>query len=265
MIRTMVDSISYQDPRADATVAAFYLKGGGNYRTWPYAEVERAKHSYAALLPIFLQRSQFITPETDADFAIRQMEAFGLDYGAICLDIEANVASAAIAADYPKRFVARMHSHKRHVIGYSSLSTINSVVSCDSRWYARYNNRPDLAGYAAHQYADDKLLNAPIDLSIIDDTQVPLWGLTQAPTPLPKDNPMGFPNAVDACSSPDGGIWVLGSDGGVGCYQGAKYYGSYPGLKPEDRQGTRKFLAIEARGHGYRLLADDGGFYDFGV
>lgn len=72
-----------------------------------------------------------------------------------------------------------------------------------------------------------------------------------------------FPNAIDACLCPTGGVWVMGTDGGVGAYGGAPFLGSYPGLKPEDRKGIRHFLAIQATDKGYCLLADDGNPYFF--
>lgn len=77
-----------------------------------------------------------------------------------------------------------------------------------------------------------------------------------------------FPNAVDACWSPNGGVWVLGSDGGVGAYGPAEFHGSYHDLAPEQRQGDRTFLRIVPStlpGKAYDILGDDGSHYSFPV
>jgi len=96
----------------------------------------------------------------------------------------------------------------------------------------------------------------------LDRVLVPTKG-TRPPPPHGDSHMSGFPNAVAACSCPTGGVWVLGSDGGVGAYQGAPFLGSYPGLPPEARQGDRAFLDIEPSRGGYRLLAGDGASYEF--
>lgn len=79
-----------------------------------------------------------------------------------------------------------------------------------------------------------------------------------------------FPNAVDACWAPNGGVWVLGADGGVGAYGNAPLPASgpvsYPGLPAGQRQGDRRFLRIVPSikpGKLYDLLADDGSAYSF--
>ncbi len=77
--------------------------------------------------------------------------------------------------------------------------------------------------------------------------------------------PMGFPNAIHACLCPTGGTWTVGTDGGVFPSGGAPFLGSYPGLPPAARQGTRRFLAIEATMTGYAIIADDGNAYRFPV
>lgn len=97
---------------------------------------------------------------------------------------------------------------------------------------------------------------------------VPLGTFLAAPKPISEAQAMAsFPNAVDACQRPShpGHVWVVGRDGGVGAYNGAPYWGSYPGLPPEQRQGTRAFLAIDPDidGYGYTLIADDGAYYHF--
>ncbi len=78
------------------------------------------------------------------------------------------------------------------------------------------------------------------------------------------DDEMPKPDSrVDACLAPGGGTWVLTYDGGVRAEQGAPFYGSYPGLPPNERQGTRNFIAIERQGGGYTVIADDGSTYHF--
>lgn len=84
-----------------------------------------------------------------------------------------------------------------------------------------------------------------------------------APTP---SAPFIAAPVVDACSRPGAPdqIWVLHADGGVFSYR-APFLGSYPGLPPADRQGSRTFVAIEADadGRGYIELAGDGSYYHF--
>lgn len=83
-------------------------------------------------------------------------------------------------------------------------------------------------------------------------------------------------NIVDAIPAIDGtgGIWAVGADGGVFTLnangdQGAgesTYFGSYTGLRPEDRQGTRSFVGIRSDPNtgGYVLISNQiGQNYDF--
>jgi len=81
-------------------------------------------------------------------------------------------------------------------------------------------------------------------------------------------DPMGFPNAVDAVLTPDGtGTWTVATDGGVFTAGAAPFYGSYEMLPAAERQGSRRFLRIQALGphttDGYAIIADDGGAYRF--
>lgn len=74
---------------------------------------------------------------------------------------------------------------------------------------------------------------------------------------------------VDAIEAPNGGIWALGADGGVfslnaqGGTSGtvAPFFGSYPALAPEARQGTRSFVAIQRdpTTNGYVLVSNQPG------
>jgi hypothetical protein len=71
---------------------------------------------------------------------------------------------------------------------------------------------------------------------------------------------------MDGLSAPDGGVWVLTKDGGVRAYRGAPFHGSYPGLPPALRQGTRTFVNIEPRDDGqpgYMLRSSGGDLYRF--
>lgn len=91
----------------------------------------------------------------------------------------------------------------------------------------------------------------------------------------PSDDPLDkaglvmttTPYAISACTR-IGHLpqhWVLHDDGGVFSFDGAPFYGSYPGLRPQNREGTRHFVQIEcdADGNGYTLYADDGAYYHF--
>jgi hypothetical protein len=86
------------------------------------------------------------------------------------------------------------------------------------------------------------------------------------PTPTPTGG-MDMSQVVDAMSSPNGGVWVAGRDGGVDSFRGAVFHGSYPGLAPKDRQGTRNCTGIGPRddgvAEGYMLTFDDGTRYRF--
>lgn len=68
---------------------------------------------------------------------------------------------------------------------------------------------------------------------------------------------------MDALCAPGGGTWVLTKDGGVRAYKGAPFYGSYPGLRPENRQGDRTFVRIEPHEDGYVLFSAGDEQYHF--
>lgn len=69
---------------------------------------------------------------------------------------------------------------------------------------------------------------------------------------------------VDALAAPGGGVWVLTRDGGVRAYHGAPFFGSYPGLPPEARQGERSFVALEHNDRGgYTLISSGNETYAF--
>lgn len=79
-------------------------------------------------------------------------------------------------------------------------------------------------------------------------------------------------NIVQAIDAPDGGVWALGADGGVFSLDQAgnastttPFYGSYPTLPADARQGFRSFVAIQpdvATG-GYQLVSQRGEVYKF--
>lgn len=69
---------------------------------------------------------------------------------------------------------------------------------------------------------------------------------------------------VDGIPAPGGGYWVMGKDGGVFSIQGAPFFGSYPGLPPESKQGLRAFTKIiPGNAGGYTLISDRGETYNF--
>lgn len=80
-------------------------------------------------------------------------------------------------------------------------------------------------------------------------------------------------NVTQIAYAPNGGIWAVGRDGGVfslnseGGTAGevAPFYGSYTGLAPEGRQGTRDFTGIRATGTGYELLSNRSEVYAFNM
>lgn len=85
-----------------------------------------------------------------------------------------------------------------------------------------------------------------------------LWWL-----PEPERIPVPARYIVDALNAPNGGLWLLGSDGGIFAEEGAPFYGSYPGLPAEARQGSRTFVSIQPFRQGYVIVADDGAMYRF--
>lgn len=86
------------------------------------------------------------------------------------------------------------------------------------------------------------------------------WIRQGMPIPVPS-------LVVSEISYPDGsGGWRLHADGGVFTWGTAPFYGSYPGLPPEARQGERTFVKIEPRGDGqpgYVLISNHGERYVF--
>lgn len=71
-----------------------------------------------------------------------------------------------------------------------------------------------------------------------------------------------FPRAVDACTDSAGGVWVVGSDGGVGAYNGATFHGSLPddAIIP-----NAPVVAIVPHGAGgYWLVGADTGIFAYG-
>ena len=90
--------------------------------------------------------------------------------------------------------------------------------------------------------------------------------IEQAPPDEERSEDMADPTS--ALCAPNGGVWVLTRDGGVRAYRNAPFHGSYPGLPPEGRQGTRTFVDISERDdgqEGYMLHGSDGALYRFPV
>lgn len=132
-------------------------------------------------------------------------------------------------------------------------------------WFLQGSNCPaviwECDRTAAHDDGEITRMGEAIAAGVCDYVGVPYR--RDDPT-TPGDAMARFPNAVAACYAPGGGVWVLGSDGGVGAYGGAPFHGSYPALPPEARRGERRFLTIIPNGRdGYDLLADDGASYSF--
>jgi hypothetical protein len=87
-----------------------------------------------------------------------------------------------------------------------------------------------------------------------------------APAPADSDGREDMAEPVDALCAPTGGVWVLTRDGGVRAYHRAPFYGSYPGLPPEGRQGgERTFVEIRPNDQGgYTLISSGNESYAFG-
>jgi hypothetical protein len=78
----------------------------------------------------------------------------------------------------------------------------------------------------------------------------------------PEEAMARFPRAVDACLAPGGGVWVVGSDGGVGAYGGATFHGSLP---DDDIIPNAPVVAIVPHGaDGYWLVGADTGVFAYG-
>lgn len=87
-----------------------------------------------------------------------------------------------------------------------------------------------------------------------------------APAPADTDGREDMAEPVDALCDPQGGCWVLTRDGGVRAYKTPRFYGSYPGLPQEARQGERTFVRIEPRDDGqpgYMLISSGDQRYRF--
>jgi hypothetical protein len=84
--------------------------------------------------------------------------------------------------------------------------------------------------------------------------------------------PLDAPIVGMAASADDGGYWLVASDGGVFAFGDASYWGSIPGLglSPVDAPVLPRLnapivgLVPSHDGHGYFLVASDGGVFAFG-
>lgn len=73
-------------------------------------------------------------------------------------------------------------------------------------------------------------------------------------------------NVADAAAHPSGGAYVLGRDGGVFSFHGAPFFGSYPGLPDEAKQGERTefdSMVVHPNGDGYTITDKGGESYSF--
>lgn len=101
-------------------------------------------------------------------------------------------------------------------------------------------------------------------VGIVADPALDTLALTmnrQDPT-TPEEAMARFPRAVDACTDSGGGVWVVGSDGGVGAYNGAAFHGSLPddAIIP-----NAPVVAIVPHGTGgYWLVGADTGIFAYG-
>ena len=108
-------------------------------------------------------------------------------------------------------------------------------------------------------------VNRGVFLDRLVPTFLPDTIIEEAPADEERNEDMADP--VGALCAPNGGVWVATRDGGVRAYRNAPFWGSYPGLPAEARQGTRTFVDISERddgAEGYMLHASDGALYRFG-
>lgn len=101
---------------------------------------------------------------------------------------------------------------------------------------------------------------------------LPLFTATTTDTPAPvtapnvqEDDDMPKPEyVVGKLTNPAGdGVWLLTFDGGVRTKGAAKFYGSIPGLKPEQRQGFVGAYIIEPFRDGYAITDVVGNVFHF--
>jgi hypothetical protein len=84
------------------------------------------------------------------------------------------------------------------------------------------------------------------------------------PSPSQEEDVPASHHITGKLRTPSGkGEWLLQYDGGIITRGDARFYGSYPGLPPEHRRGTRGFYVIEPFDDGYMLTATDGAVYHF--
>lgn len=254
-VRTMVDSTHYVPPPfAAVTVAAFYLPGNGASRGWPKNEVDSARHSFVGLLPIQVAYNSFATPVADARRALQQLNVLGIDRGAVAIDIEENVANKAMGVDYVGKWSAEMNAHGRYSLGYTSRSTVAAIRHANGLWVAN-PGQATLVYEQAHQYA----FPGAYDLSVIDDAQVPIWGVDTS-HPIPPIVEGEFMLAFDPLS---GGYWGIDTaTGAVYAQHGAPYLGGANTHPEWDIAHVGKIVGMvawpgnhtDAGGNGYSIV-----------
>lgn len=140
-------------------------------------------------------------------------------------------------------------------------------------WLAQYSStmtppagfdRPDIWQYTSSGHVPG--IGDRIDCNRFEGSLAQLDAIVLRPVAPPSPGP-NDQKAVAEIHFPDGsGGWRVHSDGGVFTWGTAPFYGSYPGLPAEQRQGDRTFVGIEPRGDGrpgYVLISNHGEKYVF--
>ena len=110
-------------------------------------------------------------------------------------------------------------------------------------------------------------VHVAVQRGVFLDTMAPAFLPDTVIDPTPEDDRSeDMADPVGAMCAPNGGVWVATRDCGVRAYRNAPFFGSYPGLPAEARQGTRTFVDISERDDdapGYMLHGSDGSLYRF--
>ena len=189
-------------------------------------------------------------------------------------------------ADYAAHCQLLVAQNNRALDYLNQSEVAGGLPSGAGLWLAEYNDQPGVVSYPCviHQFTSTGSLagiSGHVDLNAWLGTEAlftSFFAINGAAPggPIVSDNgnpatDPEIPDAVDVAMRPGypGQTWVLGPDGGVFARPiggPTPFYGSYPGLPAQDRQGSRSFLRIvsHADGEGYTLLANDGSYYSFG-
>jgi hypothetical protein len=131
--------------------------------------------------------------------------------------------------------------------------------------------------YVAHKEWTSRKVDPREDFRELIAERLMLFEASQAPPPNTPVSPgpqfIRMPNAVASESSPRGGAYLLGSDGGIFTARGPNgivppFFGSIPGLREQGvalPHGVSAVdMAVTPRGGGYWILTSDGGVFSFG-